>query len=159
MPRLGSRVRISSPAPISVRKLKRLKRSFGTAFCFRPQVRVSGKQEGSTRKRSSARSGELPRSFSREAPFRCLCDAILDPSGAFGNPSALLLPVAAHLVHGANLNVMVSRPCPASVATSMRSRALVLAPSVRGLARGTGISRYLLSPGWNLARRNSDARS
>ncbi len=34
MPRLGSRVRIPSPAPVSLRKIKYLYCAFGGAFCF-----------------------------------------------------------------------------------------------------------------------------
>ena len=51
MPRLGSRVRIPSPAPVFINKFNRLSRSRAREICFPVPANPSGKQGGSTWRR------------------------------------------------------------------------------------------------------------
>lgn len=46
--------RITYVSGRSLKEIKRIKRSFGTVFCFPPRRRNPGKQEGSSRKRKAA---------------------------------------------------------------------------------------------------------
>ena len=55
LPRLGSRVRIPSPAPNFLREINGLERSFGAVFCFPALVWETGEAWG--KQQEACRSG------------------------------------------------------------------------------------------------------